>query len=339
MVIIPRRPILTAILFALAAFGIWRWQFGAPVVEVVRVTQGPAVAAVYASGNVEPTVQMKIAPKIPGRLVELLVDERAVVEAGQKLARLDDKELAATVTQLQAKLAWAEREAARAKALLAQRSGTVQERDRTASDLEAARGALTVAEQQRSEYTLLAPAGGTIIRRDGEVGEMVQANQTVFSMACCAPLRITADVDEEDIPLVQPGQKALIRSDAFPGQNFAGVVDAVTPKGDPTARNFRVRIKIPETTPLMVGMSVEVNIVVGVNQSVPLLPVGAINGGKAWIVRDGRLKNVTVTTGVAGTTMIEIKSGVKPEDEVVLHHEGWFRPEQSVRAKLAQQPE
>ncbi|MGB4102416.1 MAG: efflux RND transporter periplasmic adaptor subunit [Alphaproteobacteria bacterium] len=338
MVLIPRRPVLTAVLFVVAAFAIWRWQYGVPMVDVVHLTRGSAVAAVYASGNVEPTVQMKIAPKISGRLVELLVDERAVVKSGQKLAQMDDKELTATVTQLRAKLAWVEREAARAKTLLAQRTGTVQERDRTASDLDAARAALAVAEQQRSEYMLTAPADGTIIRRDGEVGEVVQANQTVFSMSCCAPLRITAEVDEEDISFVHPGQKALIRSDAFPGRHFEGVVDAVTPKGDPTARNFRVRLKIPEDTPLMVGMSVEVNIVVGTDQDAPLLPSGAVSGGKVWVVRDGRLKHITVTTGVAGATMIEVKSGIKVEDDVVLRPESWFRSEQRVRVQAAQVP-
>lgn len=333
-----RKTIVIAVLCALAAFGVWRWVIAAPVVVVTRLSHGPAVAAVYASGNVEPSVLMKIGPKIPGRLAELLVDERATVKAGQKLARLDDKELAATVTQLQAKLAWAEREYERARSLLARHVGTVQDRDRTASDLDAARAALAIAEQQRSEYTLVAPADGMIIRRDGEVGEMVLANQTVFSLTCCAPLRITADVDEEDIPLVQPGQKVLIRADAFPGQFFEGAIDTITPKGDPTARSFRVRIKFPETTPLLVGMSVEVNVVVGAKPEVALLPSGAVSGGKVWIVRDGRLKNVTVTTGVTGDVMIEVKSGIKPDDDVVLHPESWFRPEQRARAKLQQRP-
>lgn len=335
---ISRKTMFILGLFLVTGFGAWHWLLQVPAVEVTHLTHGAAVSAVYASGSVEPTVLMKIAPKIPGRLAELLMDERAVVKAGQKLARLDDKELAATVTQLQSKLSLAEREYQRAAALLTRHSGTVQERDRTASDLQTAKAALAVAEQQRSEYTLTAPADGTIIRRDGEVGEMILANQTVFSMACCAPLRITADVDEEDIPFVQPGQKALIRADAFPGQHFEGSIDTITPKGDPTARSFRVRIKIPEATPLLVGMSVEVNIIVGAKTDAPLLPAGAVSGGKAWVVRDGRLKNITVTTGVSGATLIEVKSGVKPEDDIVVQPETWFRPEQRVRAQLQQVP-
>lgn len=288
-----------------------------PSVAVTQPQRGVAVTAVYASGSVEPSVQLRIAPKIMGRLSELAVDEHAAVKAGQVLARLDDQELAANLEQLQARLDLAQQEAARAKALLARGSGTIQQRDQTASAEQEARAALAMIAKQRSEYTLTAPSDGTIIRRDGEVGELIPANQTVFSMACCAQLRITATVDEEDVPLVQAGQKVLVRADAFPGQVFTGSVAAITPKGDPTARNFRVRIALPETTPLLIGMTTEVNIVVAEKPDAWLLPVTAVRDGKVWLVRDGRLRLETVTVGATNSGKIEVKSGLAPEAAVV----------------------
>lgn len=41
---------------------------------------------------------------------------------------------------------------------------------------------------------------GTITRRDGEIAQMIAGNRTVSSCPCCAPLRMSAEVDEEDIP-------------------------------------------------------------------------------------------------------------------------------------------
>jgi multidrug resistance efflux pump len=43
---------------------------------------------------------------------------------------------------------------------------------------------------------------------------------------------------------VQPGQKVLIRADAFPDQVYEGSVQNITPKGDPVSRSYRVRIGI-----------------------------------------------------------------------------------------------
>lgn len=303
-----------------------------PSVVVTQLQRDVAVTAVYASGSVEPSVMLRIAPKLTGRLAELVVDERAVVKAGQVLARLDDQELAASLAQLQARLDLAVQEAARAKALLARGSGTIQQRDQTASAEQEARAAVAMIAKQRSEYTLTAPADGTIIRRDGEVGELIPANQTVFSMACCAPLRITATVDEEDVPLVQAGQKVLVRADAFPGQVFTGSVTAITPKGDPTARNFRVRIALPETMPLLIGMTTEVNIVVEEKPDAWLLPVTAVRDGKVWLVRDGRLRLEAVTVGATNSGKIEVKSGLAPEAAVVAVFDDKFKDGQKRRA-------
>jgi len=133
--------------------------------------------------------------------------------------------------------------------------------DRAKADWEKARAAAAQAAALAGYLQLVAPADGTIIRRDGEIGQMIGANQTVFWLSCCAPLRISAEVDEEDIAQVRPGQEVLIRSDAYPGRLFHGKVQAVTPKGDPVARSYRVRISLTADTPLMIGMTTETNIV------------------------------------------------------------------------------
>ena len=110
--------------------------------------------------------------------------------------------------------------------------------------------------------TLVAPADGLITRRDGEVGEYVPVGQPIFYLSCCAPLRISVEVDEEDIPRVVIGQKVLIQNDAFLGQVFEGKVSAITPRGDSTARSYRVRVTFNDDHhPMMIGMTAETNII------------------------------------------------------------------------------
>lgn len=329
---------LLAVLLVLMGGGAYYFWL-IPEVIVTRLEQGQAVTAVYASGNVEPVVMLKLAPKLTGRLAELLVDEGDKVMAGQPLARLDDTELAANLTQLQARFEWAQKEASRAKALLARQSGTVQERDKAENTLRETQAAVAIAEKQRSEYTLVAPVAGIIIRRDGEAGEVITANQQVFTLAAATgtaptPLRITTHVDEEDVPLVQVGQRVLIRADAFPDQSFEGRVESVTPKGDPTERNFRVRIGLPSDTPLHVGMTTEINIIIAVQDDALLLPASAVRDGKVWLVRDGRLVPMAVTSKPTNSGRIAVTAGVGKDDWVVVAPDEKFKAGMRCRAAL-----
>src|SRR5499427_8064238 len=177
--------------------------------------------------------------------------------------------------------------------------------DRAKADWEKARAAAAQAAALAGYLQLVAPADGTIIRRDGEIGQMISANQTVFWLSCCAPLRISAEVDEEDIAQVRPGQEVLIRSDDFLGKIFNGQVQAVTPKGDPVARSYRVRIALPSDTPLMIGMTAETNIVLHDTERGLLVPTSAVRQDTVWRVEDGRLWPRHVEIGAKGASEIE----------------------------------
>lgn len=331
------RSLLALLLLAVAA-GI-AWSILGPVtVEVASPTRGPAVEAVYGSGTVEPTVMLPIAPKLAGRLSAFMADEGDTVKKDQVLARLDDRELAATVAEWESRVRYGEVQFERADELFRRRTGTEAARDQARNELETARAALDRARRQLAEMTLLAPADGLIIRRDGELGQLIQAGETVFWMSCCAPLRITAEIDEEDIPLVRPGQKVLIRADAFPDRTLEGTVAEITPKGDPVARSFRVRVSLPAQTPLMIGMTTDCNIVIQERADALLVPSEAVSEGKVWLVQDGRLARRAVETGVTGEGRTEIRGGIGPDDLVVVAPQAGLREGASVRTRPARGP-
>jgi RND family efflux transporter MFP subunit len=314
-----RRISLIVFLLALSAGAAWLvWsRLRPPEVTLVQPTRGPAVDAVYASGLVEPSLEIRIAPRSAGRIVDLLADEGTEVKAGQLLARLEDADLQASVSELQSRLDYAQSQFTRSSEL--QRRALVSQDavDRTRTDLDAARAALRRARQQADFMRLVAPAAGRIIRRDGEIGEFVPVNQVIFYMAGPAPLRITADVDEEDVPRVQRGQRVLIRTDAFPDQVFEGQVSEITPRGDPVARSYRVRIALVGTPPLKIGMTAETNIVIEQREDALLLPASAVTERRVWRVRDGRAVSSEVAVGVRGAERVEIRRGLGAGDAVI----------------------
>lgn len=286
--------------------------------EVVYPVIGPAVRGVYATGTVEASVMMPIAPRTGARLMELHADEGSKVSKDQVLAQLEDDDLKHNLQELRTRAEFAKKDYDRNAALVKQKAVSVEVYERAKSDWQAAEAAVQAANAQLGYLKLMSPAEGTIIRRDGEVGQMIPANQPVFWLSCCAPLRISAEVDEEDIAEVQPGQKVLIRADAFPGKVFHGEVQAITPKGDPVARSYRVRVGFTEPTPLMIGMTAETNIVIREVKDALLVPATAISSGKVWVVTGGALKAVSVVTGARGTKQSEIKEGLSKDDLVVV---------------------
>ncbi|MFO1420632.1 MAG: efflux RND transporter periplasmic adaptor subunit [Candidatus Competibacteraceae bacterium] len=305
------------VLALLAAAGAWR-LLGPLAVEVARPTRGPAVRAIYATGTVEPTVMLPVAPRATGRLLELKADEGDQVREGQELARLEDADLQRSVDELEARARFARLQLDRAQTLLDRGLGTVLERDRARSDWQAADAAAARARALRGFMALTAPADGQILRRDGEVGQTIPANQPIFYFSSRDPSRIEAEVDEEDILLVRPGQRVLIRAPALPDRIIEGKVAAITPKGDPVSRAFRVRIEPEGDFPLRIGMTAEVNIVVTERPDALLVPASAVVDGQVWILRDGYLRRQPVQTGIRGESRIEILSGLTGNDDIVV---------------------
>ena len=316
----------------IVAAGTATWFLMPETVTVVHPRRGPAVDAVYATGSVEASVMLPVATRSSARLVQLNVDEHSHVKKGQALAKLEDDDLLNNLRQLQAQEVFAKAEYDRDERLVAMGGIAVSTYQRAKSDWEAAKASTARAVAQVGFMTLVAPADGEVIRRDGEIGQLIPAGQAVFWITDRSPLRISAEVDEEDIAKVAPKQKVYIRSDAFPGRVFEGEVTSVTPKGDAVARSYRVRIGLSKDTPLKIGMTAESNIVLHESKNALLVPSGALTDGKLWTVEGGRLVQKPVTVGARGAKDIEILDGIDDSATVVALPTRDLKQGQSVRA-------
>ena len=87
--------------------------------------------------------------------------------------------------------------------------------------------------------------------------------------------------------------------------------------GDPVAKTYRIRASLPDDTPLLVGMSVEANIVTREKEGALLVPVDALQGGDVFVVDGSRVRRRAVTVGIRGTRTVEIISGVTGSERVV----------------------
>ncbi|KAB2911915.1 MAG: efflux RND transporter periplasmic adaptor subunit [Hyphomicrobiaceae bacterium] len=308
--------VLAAVLLVAGSWLLWSWARG-PQVTTVAPLRGTAAEIVYATGAVEPVRWSKVTSLVRNRLIEICDCEGKTVAKGEVLARLEEREVRAQLDELKAREELAKRELTRISQLLDRRIATPQAYERALADVQQVQALISAQTQKIAEYTIVAPMDGVVLRRDGEVGEIVEAGQVLFRVGVPRPLRVVAEVNEEDIPRVAIGQKVLFRTDAFAGRLLEGRIREITPMGDPVAKTYRIRVALPDDTPLQIGMSVEANIVTKEKPNALLVPAEALQGKTLVVAEGSRARRRTVETGIRGTHAVEILSGIGENDRII----------------------
>lgn len=309
--------VMLVVLAGIAA-AVWWLRVGrGPQVAVVAPKRGAVAEIVYATGAVEPVRWAKVVPYTRKRIVDLCRCEGKPVKQGDVLGRLDSGEEKAQLAELQATRERRKNDFDRARSLLARAAGTQVALDQAETALAEIDARLAAQKDRMDELTLRAPIDGVVLREDGHIGEIVGQNDVLFWIGDPSPRRIVADVNEEDILKVEPGQTALLRADALGERIVKASVGAITPKGDPATKTFRVYLPLPDDTPLRIGMSVEANIVIREKADALVIPPDALRGDAVFLVEGDHLVRRPVKVGLRGGRGVEILEGLSEKDRVV----------------------
>jgi RND family efflux transporter MFP subunit len=277
-----------------------------PLVTTSYASLAAVSEAVYGTGTVEPERWAKVVPLQRRRLVELCRCEGQVVKSGQILGRQDDAEERSALEQMEINRGQLERDLTRAEKDRDKNDATRTEYEQRWTKLEEAKSRIAAQKVRLDSLILRAPLDGMVLRRDSEVGEIAGPTDVLFWVGPPAPMQVVAEINEEEINRIASGQKAFLRSEAFPGRALRATVSQITPKGDPTRKTFRVYLRLPQDTPLRIGMSVETNIIFREKPAAIVVPAEAIAGDSVQMVDDGRIKRVPVTVGIRGSRNTEI---------------------------------
>lgn len=225
-------------------------------VQAAEVSRQNLVALVKAPGTVQPRVEVEVSGEVPGKIVEMPVQEGQSVDRGDLLVRLDDTAYRAEVAQADAQLAAARSrvrsaEAAwkaaqplyeRRKKLYQENLISIGELENAENEYEAARAtyetaqrdverfeaALTSARDRLAKTVYRSPIDGVVIERNVEVGEIVvigtmnNPGTVILSVGDLGEMVVEAEVDETDVIDCRVGQKAQVEVDAFPDTTFRG---------------------------------------------------------------------------------------------------------------------
>ena len=303
-----RRILLIAALLPLAGgawyayANFWRTQ---PVTTAIAV-QAPVSEAIYGTGTVEPERWAKVVPLQRRRLLELCSCEGQAVKAGQVLGRQDDAEERSALHELEVNNEQLVRDLARAEKDRGNSDAAQKDYEQRWTQLEESKSRIAAQKVRIDQLVLRAPLDGMVLRRDGEVGEIAGPTDVLFWVGPPAPMQVTAEINEEEINRIAVGQRAFLRSEAFPGQALRATVSQITPKGDPARKTFRVYLSLPQDTPLRIGMSVEANIIVREKARAIVIPTEAIADDAVQVVNNSRIQRLPIRLGVRGSRNVEI---------------------------------
>jgi len=244
--------------------------------------------------------------------------------------------------------------------IAAQELDNAEAKDRASeAQVEAAKSALSAARQQldvakathsqvsaMSDYSrIIAPFNGVVTWRYADTGALVQAGtssnsaQPVVKIAQVSTLRLRIPVPESLASSVHPGAPADIAVQAT-GEHFTGKVTRSTGALDRNTRTEQVEIDVPnEKLKLAPGMFA--NVVLGVQQHFDtlLIPVQAVNraGNPTALVvgNDNRVEVRAIQTGIEDANSVEVVSGSKPGERVIVANLGSYQAGELVDPKLS----
>ena len=272
-----------------------------------------------------------IAPEVSGLITAIHFQSSQEIEEGAPLVQLNNEADVARLQSLTAAVELAETIYDRDQKQLAIQAVSQAVVDADAATLKSARA--QVAEQKAlvAKKLVRAPFAGRLGIRAVDLGQYVNPGTKLVTLQALDPVYVDFFAPQKSLGRVALKQKAVLKTDAFPGQEFPGEISSIDPKVDPATRNVQVRATVRNAKrSLLPGMFATVVIASGGPQRFLTLPQTAVSynpfGDTVFVVEESKGKDDKValvaqqkfvTTGEARGDQVAILSGIKEGDTVV----------------------
>ncbi len=319
-------------------------QVARQAVSVVSPKRTAPAQEIILPGNVQPFITSPIYSRTNGYLRKWYFDIGAHVKQGQLLAVIEtpevDQQLEQSISNLntaKANLALAEITRNRYQGLVKDNAVAQQLVDNAVGTYNANKATVAANEANvkqlqalKSFENIYAPFDGVITARNIDIGDLINSGSSggvktdLFHMAQPGILRVYVNVPEEYSQGMKKGMTADLSLAEFPGRRIHGKLVRTADAINMTTRTLLIEVDVdnPSGT-LLTGSYAEVHIAVPSQASTFLLPVNTLifrsEGLRVGIVRDGKVVLTAVTPGHDFGNEIEIVSGLKPDDQVIIN--------------------
>jgi membrane fusion protein (multidrug efflux system) len=286
---------------------------------------------------IEPTKVAKMASSAEGPIIHCSVREGDRVTKGQTLVMVGRKQAAvADVSAAHNELTKQENEFNSIQKLVQSGAVSGDQLDIAKADLEKAKAALTTAEIQVADYSIVAPWDGIISKVWVAEGNYVAPRTTIIELFCPQSLVLRFAVPETSSGHIQKGLRMKVSLDAFPGQAFTSKIIRVYPELDRTTRTLTVEADILDVPKLVPGMFVRIQLpMLSIPDAIVIPESSVLVNAKGdtiiFVFKDGKVHSRKVKTGIEQGHLIQIMQGVKSNEKVVVSGHEHLKNGASVR--------
>jgi RND family efflux transporter MFP subunit len=319
-------------------------------VELASPSRADVASQLTVVGNLVGEQTVAVVPKAAGRLEDVYVKLGDPVSRGQRIARIEDREIReqvkqaeaafevarATIRQREADLKFSQTNLDRSRELFGRQllpKQTLDDADAryqaSVAQLELARAQLTQSQARLEELrinlantVISSPVNGFVAKRYTDAGAYASQNAPVVDLVDISTVRLIANVVEKDMRRVGAGDAARVEVDAFPGETFNGRIARVAPVLDPSTRTAQIEIEIVNKNHrLKPGMYARVSLTIEQRANALVVPANAIvdrEGQRGvFLAQNNTASWRPVEVGIEDATKVEILRGVSEGDRVI----------------------
>lgn len=301
-------------------------------VRTSPVTEGRVIRISHVLGKVSGAEETNLAPQIMARVLEVKVREGALVQTGQLLAVLDDREFQDAFTTAKAALASAgvayqtQREvSARNKKLFEVKAIGLEEWQRSqaaeaaaSAQLEAAKQKLDRARTQLSYCQMVAPTDGVVARRLADPGDLAVPGKPLLQLVSQQAVRVRAQLPPEDFVGLHMGQPVTL---TVSGRALEATISRVFPAmGDGHLATFECDLTSPPASFVSgatVGVDVQLSSATGLTVTADALLEGD-RGSWVFTVENNTVKPVQVEVLDRSLNQVALKGEVRAGESVIV---------------------
>ncbi|WP_088330638.1 efflux RND transporter periplasmic adaptor subunit [Lacimicrobium sp. SS2-24] len=298
-------------------------QMRAVPVKVEEVTQQDFAVIVEALGTANANEAVQITAQQSEVVATIGFDDGDMVEKGQLLVQLNDREERARVSELQINLQEAKRQLQRITNLARENATSAQLLDEQEARVNALKAQLEVARSQLAELEIRAPFSGKLGIRRVSQGALVRPGDVITTLDDLSQVKVDFSVAERHLPDVSNGLQVDATTVAYPGEVFRGEIISMDSRLDPVTRSVQVRALVdnPELR-LRPGMLLQIQLQKQVLNTLVLSESALIPIQDKQFVfvvgEDNKAQRREVKIGRRKPGLVQVISGLQEGEKVVV---------------------
>jgi membrane fusion protein (multidrug efflux system) len=298
---------------------------GIEQVQVITLTLKPRRLEdkINLPAMVEPYEDVWVKAEVPGQVVKVLMQEGDTVEKGQVLIQLDDRDYRTRLSRVEANYQLAKLDYDRTAALAQKKVMSPAELDKIEAQLKDLEAQVSEAQLALSRTQITSPLCCLLNEIEAKRGDFVSVGDPVARIIQLDPVKVTVGVPESDVAAIFDLDEADVIVEALNKRRVKGEKMYLSRQPKTLARLYDLELRVPNPDGrILPGMFARVELVKAVFRRALAVPLYAvITQGEerfVYVEKDGRAEKRNIQLGILVGWQVQVTSGLKPGDRVVV---------------------